>query len=393
MAEDRTSGTEPRADVPDGRILPPRPALFVTHPVFRRPGFGKHHPLSTSRQAVLLDLCEAMGWLGPGQLREAPLADRATLERFHVPDYVDAFERAAATMSAPPEIRARYKLGTMENPIFHGMAERAKASVGGAILAAELALDGYLAFHPGGGTHHGRPGRASGFCYFNDPVFAIQRFLDAGLRRVLYVDLDAHHGDGVQDAFASNPRVAFVSIHEEGRWPGTGALADRLGGRAFNVPVPRNINDAEFARLDEAILLPLLRTGPDAVVVTLGADELRGDPLSAMQLANSTIWSAAERCVACAPHAVILGGGGYNPWTTARAWAGMWARISRQPIPDVLPEAAQQVLRGLTCDLVDEDDFDPAWLTTIVDSVRLGPVRHRIDEIITALQQPDFETP
>ena len=171
--------------------------------MFRKPGFGKHHTLSTSRQAALLDLCEAMGWLRPEDMREAPLADRATLARFHDADYIDAFEQVAATMSAPPRIRTRYKLGTMENPIFEGMAERAKASVGGAILAAELALDGKLAFHPGGGTHHGRPDRASGFCYFNDPVFAIQRFLDAGLRRVLYVDLDAHHVDGVQEAFAA----------------------------------------------------------------------------------------------------------------------------------------------------------------------------------------------
>src|SRR5207344_3103305 len=101
------------------------------------------------------------------------------------------------------EERTRYGLGTMENPLFPGLFERAATSVGGSILAAQLALEGRVAFHPAGGTHHGRPGRASGFCYFNDPVFAVLTLLRAGLERVLYVDLDAHHGDGVQDAFAA----------------------------------------------------------------------------------------------------------------------------------------------------------------------------------------------
>ena len=159
----------------------PGPAVLVTHPIFRQPGFGRHHPLSIMRHPAVLDLCEAMGWLTPDLLRIAPLPERATLERFHTPEYLDALELSAHTMMATPEIRQRYNLGTMECPLFPGLWDRARASVGGAILAAELALQGYLAFHPGGGTHHGRPDRAAGFCYFNDPVFAILRFLDAGL--------------------------------------------------------------------------------------------------------------------------------------------------------------------------------------------------------------------
>src|SRR5690606_37637711 len=124
------------------------------------------------------------------------------------------------------------------NPLFPGLFERAATSVGGSILAARLALEGRIAYHPAGGTHHGRPDRASGFCYFNDPAFAILALLEAGLERVLYVDLDAHHGDGVQDAFAADERVHTVSIHEAGRWPGTGAASDTGDGRACNLPVP-----------------------------------------------------------------------------------------------------------------------------------------------------------
>ena len=363
-----------------------REALFITNPVFRRPGFGQHHPLSTSRQSALLDLCEAMAWLPAERRRIAPLADRALLERFHAPHYLDALETACGVMSAGPAERERFNIGTMECPLFEGLWERACASVGGSVLAAQLALQGAIAFHPGGGTHHGRPDRASGFCYFNDPVFAMLTLLDGGVERLLYVDLDAHHGDGVQDAFAGDPRVSFFSIHEDGRWPGTGGMDDRLGGRACNVPVPRGITDAEYGLLVEKLLAPMLeRSRPEAVIVTLGADALAGDPLSAMQLANHTLWAATELCIAQAGAAVVLGGGGYNPWTTARLWAGAWARLSGQPIPPLLPECAQQVLRGLHCDLVDDEDCEPYWLTTIADPpVKAGcvTVRQQLTAIV-----------
>ncbi len=350
-----------------------RKALFITHPAFRRPGFGKHHPLSTSRQSALLDLCEALGWLPAELQRIAPLADRPLLERFHAPHYLDALEGACSRMMAEPADRERYNIGTMECPLFEGLWERACASVGGSVLAAQVALAGAVAFHPGGGTHHGRPDRASGFCFFNDPVFAVMALLDGGVERLLYVDLDAHHGDGVEDAFAADARVSFFSIHEEGRWPGTGGLEDRLGGRACNVPVPRGISDAEYTWVTEQLLAPALeRLRPEAVVVTLGADALAGDPLSAMQLSNHTLWAATELCVGHAEAAVVLGGGGYNPWTTARLWAGMWARLSGQPIPSSLPEPARAVLAALSCDLVDDEDRDPAWLSTIADP----PLQH-----------------
>ncbi len=268
----------------------PGPAVLVTHPIFRQPGFGRHHPLSIMRHAAILDLCEAMGWLAPDLVRVPALPERATLERFHTPDYLDALEAAARAMTASPEVRERYNLGTMECPLFEGLWDRARASVGGAILAAELALQGYLAFHPGGGTHHGRPDRAAGFCYFNDPVFAILRLLDAGLQRVLYVDLDAHHGDGVQAAFATDERVTLASIHEEGRWPGTGGIHDRLDGRAINIPVPRHLNDTEFLLIFRELCRRRLEPlQPDAIVVTCGADALKGDPLSSMEVSNEAL--------------------------------------------------------------------------------------------------------
>jgi len=281
------------------------------------------------------------------------------------------------------ETRKRYGLGTMENPLFAGMFERAATSVGGSILAAELALEGRAVFHPAGGTHHGRRDRASGFCYFNDPVFSILTLLEKGLRKVLYVDLDAHHGDGVQDAFAADGRVWTVSIHETNRWPHTGAADDLGEGRACNLPVPRELNDSELEALLDGALLPLARRlAPQALVVTCGADALAGDPLSAMRLSNVALWRAVERLVATAPAAVVLGGGGYNPWTVARYWTGIWGTISGRAIPAVLPPCARNILEGLRCDLVDDEERRPEWLTTLADAPNPGPVRPEVERLL-----------
>jgi acetoin utilization protein AcuC len=273
----------------------------------------------------------------------------------------------------------------MENPLFPGLFERAATSVGGSIRAGELALEGRIAFHPAGGTHHGRPDRASGFCYFNDPVFAILALLQGGAERVLYVDLDAHHGDGVQDAFEKEPRVRTISIHERGRWPHTGDVSDTGRGRACNLSVPAALNDIEFAVLLDRVVLPLARrAAPRAVVITCGADALDGDPLSSMALSNVALWSAVERLTALAPAAVVLGGGGYNPWAVARYWTGLWGRLSGRDIPATLPPDARAILLRLRCDLIDEDHVCAEWLATLADEPHEGTMR---DEIGTLADQ------
>lgn len=359
-----------------------RPFL-VTHDIFRQPAFGRHHPLAMGRQAAVLDLIDALGWGDPDQTRVPDIPERVVLEWFHASDYLDALERADAAGRATADMRARYNLGSMECPVFPGLWDRARATVGGSILAAELVLGGGVAFHPTGGTHHGMPGRASGFCYLNDPVFAVQRLLDAGLTRVLHADLDAHHGDGVEAAFADDPRVFLVSIHEDGRWPGTGGVAATLGGRAVNVPVPREINDTEYRHVLERLIYPFARrVQPEAIVVLLGADGLAGDPLSAMRLSNGALWTASQDLIAQSPRAVILGGGGYNPWTTARLWTGMWGLLAGHDIRGALPEGARAVLAALECDLVDDKDRDEAWLTMLVDAPNAGPIRPEVAALI-----------
>lgn len=358
------------------------PALFVASDFCRQPGFGRHHPLSIPRVSAVLELCASLGWLDGDCLRVSRVAAVAELAAFHDPVYVEALRSSDAAGRVEPAVRERHGFGNFENPLFRGVFERAATAVGGSILAAELALGGRVAFHPAGGTHHGRRDRASGFCYFNDPVFAIRRLLAAGLARVLYVDLDAHHGDGVQDAFLDEARVRTVSIHERGRWPHSGAVDDAGHGYACNLPVPAGCNDSEYEYLLDQVVMPLAASfAPEAVVVTCGTDALAGDPLSGMALSNVALWNAVERVIGPAGPAVVLGGGGYNPWTLARCWSGLWARLAGHAIPVVLPAAARLILAGLECDLVDEDDVDGSWLTAIADAPRPGEVRAEVRSV------------
>lgn len=357
-------------------------AVYLGSEIFRRPAFGSNHPLKIMRHSAVLDLVDLLGWLPSESFRRIGPATRDELLAFHDPGYLAALEHADSTGVATPEVRDRYGIGTLENPLFPGLFERAATTVGGSILAAKLACEGYRAFHPSGGTHHARRDRARGFCYLNDPVFAILTFLDVGKDRVLYVDLDAHHGDGVEDAFVDEPGVMTVSIHEENRWPYSGQSGERRGGGARNLPVPKGANDSELDYLTENAVLPLAHAfDADALVLCCGADCLAGDPLSTMMFSNTALWDTVERLLALDRPTVVLGGGGYNPWTVSRYWAGLWGRISAREMPDRLPAAAVQLMRTMSCDLIDEEDIEDAWLTTLADERNLGPVRDAVKAV------------
>lgn len=362
-------------------------AAFISHTLFTDANWGPHHPLGQGRHRSVVELCSHLGWLRPEAIFEVEPASPETLARLHDPEYIEALKAATTAGSVSREVRERFHIGTMENPLFASVFQRAAATAGGSIRAAELALDGCPVFHPAGGTHHGKRDRASGFCYFNDPAFAILTFLDAGAAPVLYVDLDAHHGDGVEAMFGGEDRVFLISIHEDGRWPHTGALKDRAGGNARNLPVPKGFHDAELAFLMAEVVLALAaRIKPEAIVLTCGADPLHGDPLSGMELSNNALWQAIDRVRGLAP-SVVLGGGGYNPWTVARFWAGLWGRIAgHPPAPEPLPQGALDLLAALSSDLVDEDELEPQWLASIADApLEVQPVRKEIREIAAAV--------
>ena len=364
----------------------PARATFVGSPMGRRPVLaGRNHPLAIARVATVMELSRLLGWLGDGDFRQSPEATVEQLASFHTRAYLAALRQADATQQVEPAVRERHHIGNFENPVFPGVFRQAALAVGGSILAADLALEGLTPFHPAGGTHHGRPDRASGFCFFNDPVFAIRRLLERGVGRVAHVDLDAHHGDGVEEAFAREPRVRTISVHEAGRWPHSGATPGRGAGDAWNLPVPRGLTDSEFAfLLDEAVLPTVEAFSPGAIVITCGADGLDGDPLAGMQLSNVALWDAVDRVRALAPRAVVLGGGGYNPWTVARCWTGLWGRLSGRTLPETLPDAARNLLASLSCDLIDEDEVRADWISTLADEPRHGRIRPDVRELAGA---------
>ena len=360
-------------------------ARFISSEIYRQTGYGANHPLGIPRIGTVLTLCEQLGWLapsGPNAYVDSPAASPAELRKFHASDYVSALQKAETDGPVPPRVREKYRIGTMENPIFKGLFRRASTAVGGSIMAARIAAEGAIAYHPSGGTHHAMRDHASGFCYFNDPVFAILTFLETGFDRVLYVDLDAHHGDGVEAAFAGKDRVFLISVHEENRWPYSGKVEDRSTGNARNLPVPSGFNDSEMDWLLAHSVLPLARQfEPQAVVVTCGADALQGDPLSKLSLSNSCLWNAVMELTSLCNSTVVLGGGGYNPWTVARCWSGLWARLCGRDIPQSLPPESTALLAGLECDLVDDEDRLPGWINSMIDPRNDGPVRERIRQI------------
>jgi acetoin utilization protein AcuC len=357
--------------------------LLIGSEIYRRSTYGPKHPLAIPRVSTTLDLIRALGWVAEGQYLDSPMASVGDLTRFHDPDYIAALQRAEATQSVSPEDRERFRIGADGNPVYREVFRRPATSAGGVLLAAARTRDGGVAHVPGGGTHHGRPDRASGFCYVNDAVLGLLAWLDQGLTRVLYLDVDAHHGDGVQDAFHDDARVLTVSVHEAARWPFTGAAEDRAGGHALNLPVPPGFHDTEMRALVDGVITPLIaRWRPQAIMLQCGADALLEDPLSRLALSNNAHRDLVAALRGAAPRLMVLGGGGYNPWSVARCWALAWAELNGLAPPLRLPAAAEAVLRGLSFHRAAGRNPAPHWFTTLLDPPREGPVRDEVRALV-----------
>jgi acetoin utilization protein AcuC len=362
-------------------------SLFIGSEIYRRSSYGDAHPLRVPRVSTVMDLARALGWLPPDRFRISPRAKPAALTRWHHPDYVAALQTAETLGAASDDMQRRYHLGTLSNPIFPEVFRRPATGAGGVMLAAELLSRQSGRVHvPGGGTHHGLPDRANGFCYLNDVVLGIKVLLDAGLTRVAYVDLDAHHCDGVEVAFTGDPRVRMISVHEEGRWPFTGALSDTGLGSAFNLPVPKGYNDSEARAVLHGLILPrVTEFAPDVLVLQCGADSLLEDPLSRLALSNRAYLEALDALAPLAPRILILGGGGYNPWSVGRLWTAIWGRLSGQDLPDLLPDTARGVLAGLGWNGGRRPPPERNMLDTLLDAPREGPVRPEIRDRLARL--------
>lgn len=353
---------------------------FIGAEIYRGSTYGPWHPLRVPRVSTVMDLSRALGWLTPAQFITSPRAKVAALTGFHTPAYLAALQAAEAAQAVTDDVRRMHGLGTPSNPVFSEMFRRPATAAGGSLLAGELLKNGGIIYSPAGGTHHGLPDRANGFCYLNDPVLAIQSLRRNGAQRVAYVDIDAHHPDGVEHAFAQDSDTLLISTHEANRWPRTGAITDQGAGQVFNLPVPAGLHDDDMALILHELILPAVTAfRPDAIVLQCGADAVLEDPQSRLCLSNNAHWAAVAALRAIAPRYLVLGGGGYNPWSVGRLWTGVWAVLNDHAIPDRLPDPAADVLRALRWDgapkrLQPQDH----WMTTLRDTPRHGTIHDAV---------------
>jgi acetoin utilization protein AcuC len=358
-----------------------KPCLIGSE-IYRLPVFKPPHPLAVPRAMLACDLIRAQGWLAGSQYIESPIASPAELGLFHTPGYIAALQRAENEQHLPMEIRELTRIGADSNVIHPAVFRRPATSAGGALLAAELTANGGIAYAPGAGNHHGMPGRASGFCFVNDIALAILRWRKLGVRRIAYLDLDAHHGDGVEYAFADDPHVLTISVHEAGRWPRTGTSSDPARA-IWNFPVPAGFHDAELAALLGVKILPLIRAfAPDGLIILPGADALADDPMSKLELSNNAIWDAVRAVMPLAPRLAVFGGGGYNPFSLARCWAGVWAVLNDIDIPERLSPDAQSLLRPVEYFRAAGRNPPARWFETLRDPAASAPVRAQIEELM-----------
>ncbi len=319
--------------------------------------FGAGHPMAPARVELTIELARALGvFSAPGVSVERPEpAMDMDLETVHQQRYIAAVRHAGGPVpdepgpdgSEPDEPAVAFGLGTEDNPVFAGMHD-ASALVAGATLAAARAVWTGAAWHGAsiaGGLHHAMRESASGFCVYNDPAIAISWLLQAGATRIAYVDMDVHHGDGVQAAFYDDPRVLTISLHEHPAtlWPGTGRPSETGGpaavGSAVNVALPAGTGDAGWLRAFDAVVPPLLRSfRPDILVSQHGCDTHSLDPMANLELsidaqrvAHATIHRLAHEVAD--GRWLLTGGGGYEPLqVVARTWTHLLAEAAGRPI-------------------------------------------------------------
>jgi acetoin utilization protein AcuC len=317
--------------------------------------FGPQHPMAPVRVDLTMRLARSLGVLDlPGvTVTDAPPASEDVLGLVHEAGYLAAVRRVSADPSAPELARG---LGTEDNPVFRGMHEATAHVVGGSVQGAEAVWAGRVehAVNICGGLHHAMPASAAGFCVYNDPAVAIARLLQLGAKRVAYVDVDVHHGDGVERIFWDDPRVLTISVHESGRvlFPGTGWPQDVGGpgaeGYAVNVALPPGTGDAGWLRAFHAVVPHLLEEfHPDVLVTQHGCDSHFLDPL-----AHLTLSVDAQRASYAALHGmahrfaggrwVATGGGGYEVVDVVpRAWTHLLAEAAGRPLDPATPTPAE----------------------------------------------------
>ena len=355
-------------------------AALIGSEIYRNSQFGGKHPLSIPRVSAVLDLIRALGICDSEEYKTGPCAKPKLLQRFHTPEYISILKKTEMSQKISQTDAKTFNIGSLSNPVFPEMFKRPATSVGSSLLAADLVADGGRAYSLGGGLHHGMAAYANGFCFLNDLAFAINRLRELGIQRVAYIDLDAHHCDGVTAAFPEDENLFIVSAHEDKRWPFTGGVDENLVDRFLNIPLPSSCNDTEYLFIFEKLVFPLLeRFQPEALIIQGGADALEDDPMSRLSLSNQVLWKILTMLLEQSQRVILTGGGGYNPWTVSRLWTGFWALMSGRLIPENLPSEAISLLKSLSWQR--QTKPKECLLNSILDTPMEGQLRSEVRDL------------
>ncbi|MDY0191743.1 MAG: acetoin utilization protein AcuC [Desulfuromonas sp.] len=346
---------------------------------FSEYSYGDFHPFKVDRYRLTYELMQQCGLIVLPQVKqvECPVASEEILLDFHREDYLQTLQKFS--LDDEPHANFFYGLGDVENPVFKGLYDWSRLMCGGTVEAVRQVMQEgcRAAFSMAGGWHHAHAARASGFSYINDAVVAISQLVKQG-KRVVYVDIDAHHGDGVQEAFYATDQVLTISIHENGKdfYPYSG-FVDEVGsgvgyGCSVNIPLVPHSDDLIFEQALQRVVMPLIKGfAPDILVTQMGADLLRTDPLTRLEGTTAFVQYAGQQFLATGVPWVALGGGGYDRLNVARAWTLLWGTIIGAPVDDEFTPEFQNTVRqlGENCKylrdkphLASPDDFARAQL-------------------------------
>lgn len=331
-----------------------RTALIYSHK-FDNFSYGESHPFKVQRFRLAFELMRAYGLerCHNSSCPEPPAVAETAILSFHDSAYIERMKEFSTSPTARADFL--YGLGDNENPVFAGFYDWALLGTAGTCEAARLVSEeGYsAAFNLAGGYHHAHKARASGFSYINDAVIAINGLLAQG-KRVVYLDIDAHHGDGVQEAYYDTDQVLVISLHESGSYffPGTGFENELGAGQGFgysvNIPLLAHTDDPLYMKAFDEVIYPLIAAyDPDIIFTQLGADTFRTDPLTRLEITTHSYSYILRKLKALKIPWVATGGGGYDLMNTARAWTIAWAIMNGVDLPARLPEPFIELIAPL----------------------------------------------
>tara|TARA_B100001989_G_C24547389_1_gene471872 strand:+ start:2673 stop:3716 length:1044 start_codon:yes stop_codon:yes gene_type:complete len=338
---------------------------FLYNDIFRNSSFGKNHPVLPKRISNVYDFTKLINLRKKVDYVENKKANFKTLQLFHSFDYLEILKKTEKTQCISKDNARKYNLGTYSNPIFKQMFSRHATSTGALILAADLIKKKYkYVFSPGSGAHHAKQSMADGFCYLNDIAIAILVLKAKGYKKILYFDMDAHYGDGIIEYFKKNQEVCTISIHQENLWPKTGTYLYDSMHNTYNFPVSEGFNDSNFKKITDEIIFKIIKKfSPEVTLMQMGADCLKYDKMSKMELSNNSMSYIIKIMKSLSEKIIVMGGGGYNPWITIRAWTYNLATLAGETKSLKINKKAKDFLNNIKYKNIPKHD----WINYIKD--------------------------